>query len=409
MTRRALLALIILIVPFQLRPPAQGVASPVGIFEGHGDVGKVLHEGAVTFDAAKKTYAIRGSGANMWATDDAFHYVWKKVSGDVAITADIAWDTTGGNAHKKAVLVIRQSLDGDSAYADAAAHGDGTFSLQARDAKGAVTREVQANAPRPHRLKLQKIGEHFHMFYAGAGEALKLSGGSLRVPLAGPFYVGIGVCAHDPNVVEGATFSNVSVETGTPKSAGTRPRLFSTLETVPISSADRRTVHVVEGRIASPTWTADNMLVYSSGERLHRIPAAGGTPEPVEAGASARAPGPEPSPDGKHVYYTAESGGRMQVWRKAADGTAQEQMTADDYNNWFPHPSPDGLRLAFLSYEKDVKGHPQNTNVLVRVMTIADRRITVLAKVFGGEGTIDLPSWSPDSRRLALVSYLLLP
>ena len=93
----------------------------------------------------------------MWATDDAFHYVWKRVSGDVAITADIAWENTSGNPHKKAVLVMRQSLDGDSAYADAAAHGDGTFSLQARDEKGAATHEVQANAPRPTRLKLQKI------------------------------------------------------------------------------------------------------------------------------------------------------------------------------------------------------------------------------------------------------------
>jgi TolB protein len=407
--RAGLVLFIAATVPFQLRTPAQGVAPPVGIFEGHGDVGKVLHEGSVAFDTAKKTYAIRGSGHNMWATDDAFQYVWKKVSGDVAITADIAWDNTSGNPHKKAVLVMRQSLDGDSAYADAAAHGDGTFSLQARDEKGAATHEVQANAPRPGRLKLQKIGDTFHMYYAGEGEALKLSGGSLRVALREPFYVGIGVCAHDPAVVEGATFSNVSIVAGTPKATSGKPRLFSTLETVTLSSTDRRTVQIVERRIEAPTWNLDNTLIYGSGGRLYRIPIDGGTPTPVDAGAPGRTPGPESSPDGRHIYYTAESAGRMQVWRKAADGSGQEQITSDDYSNWFPHPSPDGLRLVFLSYEKDVNGHPENKNVLLRVMTVADRKITVLAKVFGGQGTIDLPSWSPDSRRLAFVSYLLLP
>jgi hypothetical protein len=407
---RAVLTLLTLgLTPFQLRAPAQAAASPVGIFEDHGDVGKVLHEGSVTFDPAKKTYAIRGSGHNMWATDDAFHYAWKRISGDVAISADIAWDNTSGNPHKKAVLVMRQSLDGDSAYADAAAHGDGTFSLQARDERGAATHEVQANGPRPTRIKLQKIGEYFHMSYAADGEELKLSGGSLRVALREPFYVGIGVCAHDPDVVEGATFSNVSIVTGPPKATASKPRLFSTLETVSLSSTDRRTVHVVEGRLESPTWTLDNMLVYGSGGSVYRIPPAGGTPAAVDARAPGRVPGPESSPDGIYVYYTAESAGQMQVWRKRSDGREQEQITSGELSNWFPHPSPDGLRLVFLSYGKGVKGSPRDEDVLLRVMTLADRKITVLAKVFGGQGTIDLPSWSPDSRRLAFVSYLLLP
>jgi hypothetical protein len=327
----------------------------------------------------------------------------------VAITADIAWDNTSGNPHKKAVLVMRQSLDGDSAYADAAAHGDGTFSLQARDEKGAATHEVQANAPRPTRLRLQKIGEYFHMSYATEGEDLKLSGGSLRVALREPFYVGIGVCAHDPEVVEAATFSNVSIVTGSPKATGPKPRLFSTLETVTLSSTDRRTVQVVEGRLESPTWTLDNMLVYGNGGSVYRIPSAGGTPAAVDAGAPGRVVGPEPSPDGNYIYYTEESLGQMQIWRKRSDGSQPEQITSDELGNWFPHPSPDGLRLVFLSYGKGVKGSPRDRDVMLRVMTLADRKITVLARVFGGQGTIDLPSWSPDSRRLAFVSYLLLP
>jgi TolB protein len=483
--------------PFTAQVPTRGTA-PVGIFEGHGDVGKVVHAGTVTHDASKQTYALRASGHNMWATDDAFHFVWKQVSGDASISADIAWDSTAGNPHKKAVLIMRQSLDADSAYADAAAHGDGTFALQARDANGAATHEVQANAPRPKRLQLRKIGEYFHMSHAGEGQDLQLSGGAMRVPLKDPYYIGIGLCSHDANVVESATFSNVSVGTGGQTSTE-KPRLFSTLETVGISSADRRTVRVFSGRVEAPNWTRDNQLIYNSGGILYRIPATGGEPTAIDTGFANRnnndhgispdgttlvisdqsqekrrsiiytvpigggtptritqlspsywhgwSPdgkmlayvgerngnfdiyaipvtggdetrlttaeglddGPDYSPDGRYIYFNSERTGTMQIWRMRPDGTEQEQITSDEYNNWFPHPSPDGLRIVFLSYAKDVKGHPENKDVMLRLMTLADKRVTVLAKLFGGQGTINVPSWSADSRRLAFVSYLLLP
>jgi Tol biopolymer transport system component len=99
----------------------------------------------------------------------------------------------------------------------------------------------------------------------------------------------------------------------------------------------------------------------------------------------------------------------MQVWRMRPDGSGQEQITSDEYNNWFPHISPDGQRLVFLTYEKDVAGHPEYKDVMLRVMTLEDRRVAVLTKLFGGQGTINVPSWSPDSLRLAFVSYQLLP
>jgi hypothetical protein len=414
MRRYPLIAVLaLLIVPSTIGASAQSVASPVGIFEGRSDVGKVLHPGSIVFDAARKTYAISGSGHNMWATEDGFHYVWKRVTGDVSIAADIAWPNYGGNPHKKAVLVMRQSLDADSAYADAAAHGDGTFSLQAREEAGAATHEVQANAPRPTRLKLQKSGEYFYMSYAAEGEPLKLAGGAVRVALREPFYVGIGVCAHDPNVIESATFSNVVIETDAPKPVPGKARVFSTIETITISSTDRRAVQVVEGRAESPTWTMDNAFIYESAGKLFRIPVAGGVPSVVDSGTPGRQPGPEPSPDGAYTYYTAEKDGRMQVWRKRLDGSEPEALTSDEYSNWFPHPSPDGLRLAFLSYPKGTRGPKAGVadygDVFLRVMTLADRKVTTIAKINGGRGTLDLPSWSPDSRRLAFISYLLLP
>ena len=91
------------------------------------------------------------------------------------------------------------------------------------------------------------------------------------------------------------------------------------------------------------------------------------------------------------------------------DGSAPEQVTPDDgYNNWFPHLSPDGGRMVFLTYEKGVAGHPEDQDVTLRVMTLSDRSIKVVAKLFGGQGTINVPSWSPDGRRLAFVSYQLV-
>jgi Tol biopolymer transport system component len=84
-------------------------------------------------------------------------------------------------------------------------------------------------------------------------------------------------------------------------------------------------------------------------------------------------------------------------------------VTNDEFNNWFPHPSPDGKWLVFLSYEKDVKGCPENKDVMLRLMPLAGGKIDVLAKLFGGQGTVNVPSWSPDSRRLAFVSYQFIP
>jgi len=95
----------------------------------------------------------------------------------------------------------------------------------------------------------------------------------------------------------------------------------------------------------------------------------------------------------------------MQIWRMKADGSDQEQVTNDEYNNWFAHPSPDGRWIVFLSYPKDVKGHPANQDVMLRLMPTRGGPIQVLAKLFGGQGTINVPSWSPDSQRVAFVSY----
>src|SRR5438309_3942249 len=117
--------------------PASVFAQQLGMFTEHSDVGTVLHPGSTVYDAASGTYTVRGSGENMWSTHDAFQFAWKKISGDVEITADVQFANLNGNEHKKAVLMLRQSLDADSVYADLALHASGLTSLQYREQKGA--------------------------------------------------------------------------------------------------------------------------------------------------------------------------------------------------------------------------------------------------------------------------------
>jgi TolB protein len=320
----------------------------------------------------------------------------------------------------------------------------------------------------------------------------------MKAPLKDPFYVGIGVSAHNKDAIETAVFKNVEV-TQVPLASGP-PKLYSTLETITVASTDRRVTYVAPGRFEAPNWTKDNLLIFNGDGRLHRIAADGGKPETIDTGIATRlnndhaispdgamiavsdqsqgnhqsqiyvapigggaarkvtenAPsyfhgwspdgktlafcgdrngnfdvytipatggaetrlttaeglddGPEYSPDGKYIYFNSIRSGLMQIWRMKPDGSEQEQVTPDDgFNNWFPHLSPDGGRMVFLTYEKGVEGHPANKEVTLRVMNLATRRITILTKLFGGQGTINVPSWSPDGRRLAFVSYQLIP
>jgi Tol biopolymer transport system component len=147
----------------------------------------------------------------------------------------------------------------------------------------------------------------------------------------------------------------------------------------------------------------DNMDVYT-------IPAAGGEEQRL-TDAEGLDDGPDYTPDGKYIYFNSERTGAMRIWRMRADGSHQEQVTYDaDFADWFPHPSPDGKKLVFLSFDKSVKGHPANQNVVLRIMPLAGGQPKVLAALFGGQGTINVPSWSPDSHFIAFVSYrLVLP
>ncbi len=119
--------------------------------------------------------------------------------------------------------------------------------------------------------------------------------------------------------------------------------------------------------------------------------------------------GPEYSPDGQWIYFNSVRTGRMQVWRMRSDGSEQEQLTFDEYNDWFPHISPDGKRVVFISYidKVDPGSHPAWKKVMIRSISPEGGEVSKLFELFGGQGTINVPSWSPDSKRFAFVSYEL--
>jgi len=117
--------------------------------------------------------------------------------------------------------------------------------------------------------------------------------------------------------------------------------------------------------------------------------------------------GPEYSPDGKFIYFNSYRTGHMQLWRMGVDGSNPEQLTFDSYSNWFPHISPDNQWMVYISYLEDQKQqHLFGKKVKLRLMNLKTREITDLTSIFyGGQGTINVPSWSPDSKRVAFVSY----
>src|SRR6266568_3077814 len=329
---------------------AANSANAVGDFEAHGDVGTVLHAGAVDYDAAKQTYTIAGSGENMWSTKDAFHFAWKQASGDVTMTADISFLGKGAQEHRKAVLIVRQSLDAASAYADVALHCNGLTSLQYREEKGAATHEIQANVSAPKRLRLVKRGAYFSMWLADEKGEFPLASGSTRIALQEPFYVGIGVCRHDKNVVEKAVFSNVELKTAAPAAAAAST-LYSTLEIITVASTDRRAIYVAPERFEAPNWMPDGKsLLFNRNGRIEKIAVTGGSPQIIDTGFATRCNNDHgSSPDGTQLAISdnSQEEHRSLVYIVPIGGGAPRRITQKSPSYWHGW-SPDGKTLAFV-------------------------------------------------------------
>lgn len=186
----------------------------------------------------------------------------------------------------------------------------------------------------------------------------------------------------------------------------------SIVYTVPVGGGTPKRITPV-GQSYLHGWSPDGKSLVFTGERegkfdIYKIPVAGG-PEVRLTTAEGLDDGSEYSPDGKYIYFNSTRSGTMQIWRMKADGSTQEQITNDEFNNWFPHVSPDGKSIVMLSFGQDVKpdDHPFYKQVYLRLLPLDNTvpaKPTVIAYIYGGQGTINTPSWSPDSKRVAFIS-----
>lgn len=473
----------------------------LGEFTTQTDVGQSAKSGAATYDLATDTYTLTGGGKNVWTNRDDFHFVWRKVKGDFIFQTRGHLVGDSPEPHRKMGLMVRSSLEADSAHMNVVVHGDGLTALQFRRTSGATTDEIRSSVTNADVLQIERHGQHFTVSVARFGQTFT----TLEVDdldLGAEVYVGLFVCAHNPKVVEQAAFQDVRLTI--PAWDGLvqyKDYLGSRLEVLNVDSGKREVLFKTEAGIEAPNWTPDGTaLIYNSRGKLFRLPLAekqpapldtdfaikcnndhvlsfdgktlgishnankpgasstiytlpvtGGTPQqvttfeqgtsylhgfspdgkflvftgqrngefdiyriPVAGGDEVRLTtakglddGSEYSPDGQYIYFNSSRTGLMQCWRMKADGSAQEQLTHDEFNNWFPHVSPDGKRIVFISFTKDIAPdkHPYYQRVYLRELPVTGGEPKVVAYLYGGQGTINVPSWSPDSKRVAFVSH----
>jgi TolB protein len=483
-------------------------AAAQGVFESHADLGVTPKAGAFEYDAAASEYRVTGGGANIWGTEDAMQFAWKRLTGDFTLTADVRFAGAGTVAHRKAVLMVRQDLTPGSAYADVALHGDGLTSLQFRPTAAAATEEIKSTVSAPQRIRMERRGNRFTAYAGKPGEQLTAFGPQ-TVELAGPVYAGIGVCSHDANILETAIFSNVQLEQR--PAAPPQQRYRSKVTVYDLAARTTRVVYTSDQIVEAPNWSRDgSFLLVNTGGGLYRLPMnAAGEPklEKIElgegghranndhdfsrdgkwlafsasttasrqsqvwlahadgSGAKLMTPaapsyfhgwspdgkwlafvgqrngkfelfrvaatggeeqrltskgayddGPEYTPDGKWIYFNSDRSGNWDIWRIPSEGggpgdAKAEQVTNDELEDWFPHFSPNGKWMLVFSFPKGTKTHNEKLDGVVLRLAPAPGsklkplKMEVLNRFFGGQGTINVNSWSPDSKQFAFVVY----
>jgi hypothetical protein len=215
--------------PVDFHRPSRSFDIPIGVFEGQSDIGGALVPGSTSFDAATGQYTIHSAGYNIWYTRDEFRFLWKRMSGDVSLAADIDFPDPKGYGDRKAVLMIRQNLDDDAKVAMVALHGAGMVHLAWRPERDVRVEDMEFRMGSrggrpggaspdslvtitPKRIGIEKHGDEFAIFMSLDGEPMHQFGPPIKLHLDGPFYVGIGFCSHMPETVDTAVLSNVLLE-----------------------------------------------------------------------------------------------------------------------------------------------------------------------------------------------------
>jgi len=204
--------------PADFHRPSTTFDKPIGAFDGQSDVGSAVVPGSASFDPASNQYTIQSAGYNIWYTRDEFRFLWKKMSGDVSLAADVSFPQPKGYGDRKVVLIFRQSLDDDAREAMIGEHGTGMIHLAQRAEKGASITDMQyrfgggLNGVLAKRIGIEKHGDSIAIFVSLEGEPMHQFGPPITLHFDEPFYVGIGFCSHLPATVDTAVLSNVRLE-----------------------------------------------------------------------------------------------------------------------------------------------------------------------------------------------------
>ena len=378
--------------------PGAVAAGPLGLFEGQSDIGSVSPAGTASYDPSADNYTLTAAGANAWYRVDALHFLWKKMAGDVSLTADIVFPAAlyahDPNPHRKAMLMLRQTLDEGGVYADAALHGVGLTALQYRLEKGANTQDIEVAITAPATIRIVKRGDEITLYAAGEGETLHQLGASIKLHLDGPFYVGLGLTSHDPATTDKVVFSHVKMETPPPLSD--KLVAFSSIQTLEINDQFRRSVVALtkQGVVEAPDWNQDGKtLLFNSNGRFYTVPVtdppAVVAPTAFDTGDASGCWGEHGySPDGKRFAISCWTPGHHgpDIYIVPAGGGTARQVTnrpVSFFRGW----SPDSKTIVFTSVRD---GHTD-----LYTIPMAGGAETQLTK---NEGLNDGAEYSPDGK-----------
>lgn len=204
--------------PVGFHRPSVNFDTAIGVFDGQSDIGGALVPGAASYNAATGQYTINSAGYNIWYQRDEFRYLWKKLSGDVSLAADISFPNPNGFGDRKVVLIFRQNLDDDSKEAMLGEHGAGMIHVAYRSDAAVLMKDLQyrfsggLTGVHAKRVGIEKHGDSFAIFVSLQGEPMHQFGPPINLHLDGPFYVGIGFCSHLPATSDTAIATNVVLE-----------------------------------------------------------------------------------------------------------------------------------------------------------------------------------------------------
>jgi TolB protein len=378
---------------------AQTASNSLGIFENQSDVGSVSPPGTATFDGATGVYTIRSAGEDLWANVDEFHFVWKKVSGDLSLTADVkvADGSATSHPHRKALLMFRQTLDSNALYAVAAIHGSRETALQYRRAKGDMMQTILFNIGAPQRMRLEKRADTITLFLSTHGEPLHQAGASVKIHFDGTFYAGLGMCARKKGTVEQATFAHVELQPLNPPAAPAAMELYSTLHTIAVDPNVPMdfVIQTGKGQMEAPNWSRDGKtLIFDRAGKLWSVSADEGEgrfgeARPIAIGNATDCTGSHGlSPDGKWLAVTCtvpnQPGRRVYVVHTTGGTPRLVTVNPDSYfHSW----SPDGKTILFT--------RPSRGMLNIYSISVDGRQEAALTT---GTGVSDDPDYSPDGR-----------